>query len=51
VIRLWNLDSASWARKACEIVGRNMSRMEWDQFIGTDVEYHRTCSQFRSSSN
>lgn len=39
------LRPASWERQACAIAGRNLSRSEWQQFVGG--EYHRTCPHRR----
>jgi WD40 repeat protein len=42
---LWDGDvsTASWQRRACHIANRNLSRAEWDQYIGPDVPYQDTC--------
>ena len=39
---LWDLDLAHWARRACDVAGRNLSRAEWREFLG-DRRYRRTC--------
>jgi WD40 repeat protein len=36
-----DLDPESWQRKACRIANRNLSLVEWRQFLG-DKEYRRT---------
>jgi WD40 repeat protein len=48
-VRLWNLrwltnaqSAASWAEAGCNVVNRNLSRAEWDQFAG-NPPYRRTC--------
>jgi DNA-binding beta-propeller fold protein YncE len=43
---LWDTDLASWKALACARASRNLSRAEWDQFIGTLAPYQRTCPQF-----
>jgi len=40
----WNLDPAAWAERACELAGRNLTRPEWDRYVGG--EYQRTCQQW-----
>jgi WD40 repeat protein len=45
-ITLWDTDVASWKALACSRASRNLSRAEWDQFIGTAGPYQRTCPQF-----
>jgi WD40 repeat protein/class 3 adenylate cyclase/energy-coupling factor transporter ATP-binding protein EcfA2 len=40
----WDLRPASWEAKACQLAGRNLTRDEWDQFVGGD--YRRTCPQW-----
>jgi DNA-binding SARP family transcriptional activator/WD40 repeat protein len=39
---LWELDPERWETLACRIAGRNLTRVEWNQYLpGRD--YHRTC--------
>src|SRR5262249_6918822 len=40
---LWDVSLASWQARACRIANRNLSRQEWDQYIGPDIPYRRTC--------
>ena len=40
---LWDIDPESWIEKACNIAGRNFTKAEWEQFVGTDIAYHTTC--------
>jgi WD40 repeat protein len=42
-IRLWDTSLESWRRHACAIANRNLTRLEWDQFIGSSRPYERTC--------
>jgi WD40 repeat protein len=42
-VMLWNLDPDSWLQRACHIVNRNLSRVEWRQALGPDVAYRQTC--------
>jgi WD40 repeat protein len=45
-ITLWDTDLSSWKVLACARASRNLSRAEWNQFIGTLAPYQRTCPQF-----
>jgi hypothetical protein len=45
-ITLWDTDVASWKALACARASRNLSRSEWDQFIGTARPYQRTCPRY-----
>jgi WD40 repeat protein len=40
---LWDLRLDSWQASACQIANRNLTQAEWDQFIGADIPYERTC--------
>ena len=42
-VRLWDLDPQSWIRRTCAIVNRNFSLAEWQQYLGTNVPYRKTC--------
>ncbi|MBU0653918.1 MAG: caspase family protein [Gammaproteobacteria bacterium] len=43
ILRLWDADPESWAKKACSIVNRNFSLAEWQRFIGDALPYEKTC--------
>jgi WD40 repeat protein/class 3 adenylate cyclase len=43
---LWNVDPAEWRRRACAIVGRNLSREEWKLYLPPGMPYRATCSQW-----
>lgn len=45
-ISLWNLDPAAWHTAACQLAGRNLTKQEWDQYLGGLAPYHATCPQF-----
>ena len=38
-----DIDPRSWEASACAIVGRNLTRREWNEFIGSDEPYRPTC--------
>ena len=40
-----DIDPESWRAQACEIAGRNLTLIEWQQFIG-DETYRKTCPQW-----
>ena len=42
VIILWDVDPDSWRDRACRIANRNLSRSEWEQFVGKET-YRETC--------
>lgn len=37
-----------WLRGVCNVVGRNLSRSEWDSFVGPATPYEATCPQYPS---
>ena len=42
-IRIWNVSTKNLADRVCDTVGRNLSRAEWNEFIGADIDYVPTC--------
>jgi WD40 repeat protein len=44
VIR-WDIDVASWLRKACAIANRNLTHREWSLYMGDDVPYQAPCPE------
>jgi WD40 repeat protein len=42
-IVIWDLNPDHWADTACQIAGRNLTRAEWDQYIGDLEAYRMTC--------
>jgi WD40 repeat protein len=43
---LFDLDSAVWRRRACEIVGRNLTREEWRLYLPAGTPHRATCSEW-----
>jgi WD40 repeat protein len=41
-ILLWDVFLPSWQEHACRIANRNLSREEWQQYLG-DLPYRKTC--------
>lgn len=42
-IRSWPVDPSYFANRICELVSRNMTENEWDEFVGKDVDYEIAC--------
>jgi hypothetical protein len=45
-IVVWDLEPAHWVDAACQLAGRNLTRAEWDQYIGDLAPYRQTCPRF-----
>ena len=45
---LWDVDPAVWRRRACAIVGRNLTREEWKLYLPSSARYRATCPQWRA---
>jgi hypothetical protein len=41
----WDIDPDRMAEAACTLAGRNLTRPEWETYLG-DQPYRRTCPQF-----
>ena len=39
---VWDLEPTRWLEAACDLVGRNLTRDEWDQYMGS-FSYRATC--------
>jgi WD40 repeat protein len=47
--RLWRMTPLTDATQiACRIAGRNLSRSEWEDYLGKDTPYRRTCAEWPS---
>lgn len=42
-VRLWDIDPDSWTSRLCRLANRNLSQAEWQQYVGLNVPYRRTC--------
>jgi WD40 repeat protein len=42
-IVLWDLNLDFSSSRGCRIANRNLSKAEWDQFVGADRSYQCTC--------
>jgi WD40 repeat protein len=43
---LWELDPATWRKRACEIAGRNLTASEARQYLPSDAAARPTCPRF-----
>jgi WD40 repeat protein len=43
---LWDVDTGVWRRRACAIVGRNLSPEEWKLYLPPGTPYRATCSEW-----
>ncbi len=43
---LWDMDAKSGAEQFCRIANTNLSRKEWNTYVGEDKEYCRICEKF-----
>jgi WD40 repeat protein len=39
---IWDLEPEHWLEAACDVVGRNLTRDEWEQYLGR-FDYRATC--------
>jgi WD40 repeat protein len=44
--RVWDLDPEHWAQIACHAAGRNLTREEWERYLGADEPYRATCEEW-----
>ncbi|MGH8884981.1 MAG: hypothetical protein ACRDYX_07390 [Egibacteraceae bacterium] len=49
-MRLWPVTIDAWIRHACTLAKRNMTKDEWNEFVGPDRPYVRTCPDLPSGS-
>jgi WD40 repeat protein len=45
LIYYWPTRSEYMTDQMCKFITRNMTKIEWDTYVGTDIEYHKTCSE------
>lgn len=43
VLRVWNLDTTTLAKAACDTAASNLSWEDWTRFVGAGEPYERTC--------
>jgi WD40 repeat protein len=42
-VKLWDVSMESWKSRACRAAGRNLTLSEWQQYMGNDRPYEKTC--------
>ena len=42
-VYVWLLETGKLAAKVCQLIGRNLTQEEWDQFVDINVDYKKTC--------
>jgi hypothetical protein len=42
---VWNMNPTSWAATACQIAGRNLSHVEWNEYLAGQP-YRKTCPRW-----
>lgn len=42
-IRVWTLDYQLLADRICTLISRNLTQKEWNEYIGNDIAYNKTC--------
>jgi WD40 repeat protein len=42
-VTLWDVELEPWVRRACRAANRNLSRKEWAEIVGTEVDYEPAC--------
>lgn len=45
-VLLWDVDVDSWRARACRLAKRNLTRSEWDRYVGAGTAYRRTCPAY-----
>ena len=43
---VWDVDPEVWRERACAVVGRNLSREEWELYSPSGTPYRATCSEW-----
>ncbi|GEM_PF-6058928 len=44
-INIWDVDLKNWEARACQVANRNLTHVEWSQYIG-NLPYQLTCPNF-----
>jgi WD40 repeat protein len=42
-VTFWDVD---WQSRVCEVVGRNLTQIEWKQYLPSNQSYHKTCPKW-----
>ena len=46
---VWDASYPLWIQRSCSLAGRNLSQIEWQQFLSSEP-YHRTCEEYPPGS-
>jgi serine/threonine protein kinase/WD40 repeat protein len=46
----WSLRPSDWALAACSVVGRDLTRSEWNTLVSSTTPYERTCTPLLATS-
>jgi WD40 repeat protein/energy-coupling factor transporter ATP-binding protein EcfA2 len=49
-VRVWPTKPDMIAERLCQDVNRNLTQVEWDQYVGSDIEYEITCPDYPSGA-
>jgi WD40 repeat protein len=49
-IHVWPTKISTMASQLCGYVGRNMTKDEWNTYVGEDLNYERTCENFPANN-
>lgn len=44
-IRVWPTSNLQMAQQICDLIDRNLSKIEWDRYVGDDIPYVKTCDE------
>jgi WD40 repeat protein len=42
-VTVWNVDPKFWRERACQLAGRDLTKSEWQEYIGTQLSYKAVC--------
>jgi WD40 repeat protein len=42
-VTVWNVDPRFWKERACQLAGRDLTKEEWQEYIGTLLPYGAVC--------
>jgi hypothetical protein len=46
-VLLWRMNPEEWQAAACRLANRTLTRSEWNEFVGSSVEYEPVCATAR----
>ncbi len=51
IVKVWPTRIGQMSNRICNHINRNMSIEEWEIYVGEDLKYEKTCSQFTAGEN